>query len=269
MDESFYEEEDMTNWESWCPDPSDADPDRHSQARRTSDIISMLVNIYGSKELFINEYRAILSNRLLSHFSYETEKEIRNLELLKLRFGEAPLHQCEVMLKDISDSKRINTLLHASPKSSETGGGGSSGGGGEVANEEEDIEDENVENREQQQQQRASSPVAERWRRGRKAKDPLAPSSLSPLTSLLNRQPFQVNAIILSAQFWPQLKEETLELPSEIRVALEAYTRAFEAMKGNRTLVRKRKQGQSLVTPPKNHPLILQGVEAALGVCQY
>ena len=25
--------------------------------RRSSDIISMLVNIYGSKELFVNEYR--------------------------------------------------------------------------------------------------------------------------------------------------------------------------------------------------------------------
>ncbi|CAB4060002.1 APC2 [Lepeophtheirus salmonis] len=32
---------------------------------------------------------------------------------LKLRFGESPLHQCEVMLKDIRDSKRINFLLHS------------------------------------------------------------------------------------------------------------------------------------------------------------
>ena len=40
--------------------------------RRSSDIISMLVNIYGSKELFVNEYRSLLSNRLLSAFSYET-----------------------------------------------------------------------------------------------------------------------------------------------------------------------------------------------------
>ena len=87
--------------------------------RRSSDIISMLVNIYGSKELFVNEYRSLLSNRLLSQFSYETEKEIRNLELLKLRFGEASLHQCEVMLKDVGDSRRINTALH---NSGENGG---------------------------------------------------------------------------------------------------------------------------------------------------
>jgi anaphase-promoting complex subunit 2 len=56
-----------------------------SKSRRTSDIISMLVNVYGSKELFVNEYRTLLADRLLSQFTYNTEKEIRYLELLKLR----------------------------------------------------------------------------------------------------------------------------------------------------------------------------------------
>ena len=85
-------------WDTWMPDPVDADPTKLSHPRkRASDIISMLVNIYGSKELFVNEYRTLLSNRILSQ--YDPEREIRNLELLKLRFGEAPLHQCEVMLK--------------------------------------------------------------------------------------------------------------------------------------------------------------------------
>ena len=37
--------------------------------------------------------------------------QIRNLELLKLRFGENNLHFCEVMIKDIADSKRINTHI--------------------------------------------------------------------------------------------------------------------------------------------------------------
>ena len=53
---------------------------------RSADIISMLVNIYGSKELFVNEYRSLLSNRLLAQRSYDTDKEIRYLELLKLRY---------------------------------------------------------------------------------------------------------------------------------------------------------------------------------------
>ena len=34
---------------------------------------------------------------------------MRNLELLKLRFGESNLHFCEVMIKDMVDSRRINT----------------------------------------------------------------------------------------------------------------------------------------------------------------
>merc|ERR1719300_629644 len=75
LDHSFQspdEYECLDDWESWQPDPVDA-PSK-SNSRRTSDIISMLVNIYGSKELFVEEYRSLLSNRLLAHCSYETEK---------------------------------------------------------------------------------------------------------------------------------------------------------------------------------------------------
>jgi len=80
--------------------------------RRSSDIISMLINIYGSKELFVNEYRTILADRILTQLNYDTEKEIRYLELLKVKFGEAQLHFCEVMLKDVADSRRINAHIH-------------------------------------------------------------------------------------------------------------------------------------------------------------
>lgn len=79
-----------------------------SKSQRASDIISMLVNIYGSKELFVNEYRTLLADRILTQFNYETGREIRYLELLKLMFGDAQLHYCEVMLKDVADSRRIN-----------------------------------------------------------------------------------------------------------------------------------------------------------------
>ncbi|KAJ4430988.1 hypothetical protein ANN_19581, partial [Periplaneta americana] len=170
LDECTPSDEDMTNWETWNPDPVDADPSKTSKSRRTSDIISMLVNVYGSKELFVNEYRTLLADRLLSQFSYNTEKEIRYLELLKLRFGESQLHYCEVMLKDVYDSKRINTHLHSDPNFN------------------------------------------------------------------LDRQQFPSTAMILSAQFWPPFKEETLELPSFVKEHLQIYTKAFETLKGNRTL---------------------------------
>lgn len=158
------------SWDKWNPDPVDADPTVDSSDRKANDIISMLVNVYGSKELFVNEYRTLLADRLLAQTALNTEKEIRYLELLKLRFGESQLHFCEVMLKDISDSKRINALIH---------------------------QDKEIET--------------------------------------LNKK-FTSNAMILSAQFWPPFKDESLELPEEIKHHLEAYTKSFEALKGNRTL---------------------------------
>ena len=76
----------LEDWQNWQPDPVDAPAGGGHHGRRSADIISMLVNIYGSKELFVNEYRSLLSNRLLSNRSYDTDKEIRYLELLKLRY---------------------------------------------------------------------------------------------------------------------------------------------------------------------------------------
>ena len=40
----------------WEPDPIDADPTKTSRSRTSGDILSMLVQIYGSKELFVKEY---------------------------------------------------------------------------------------------------------------------------------------------------------------------------------------------------------------------
>lgn len=82
-----------------------------SQSGGTGDILSMLVGIYGSKELFVNEYRGMLADKLLANLDFDTDKEVHNLELLKLRFGELSMRQCEIMIKDIDDSKRINSNI--------------------------------------------------------------------------------------------------------------------------------------------------------------
>ncbi|XP_026677149.1 uncharacterized protein LOC113466171 [Diaphorina citri] len=47
-----------------------------------------------------------------------------------------------------------------------------------------------------------------------------------------NNQQFPVTAMILSAQFWPTFKDETLELPNVIKEHFAVYTKAFEAFKG-------------------------------------
>jgi anaphase-promoting complex subunit 2 len=131
----------------------------------------MLVNVYGSQDLFVNEYRTLLADRLLSQLNYHTEREIRHLELLKRRFGENQLHYCEVMLKDVYDSKRIDGNIHSD-------------------------------------------------------------SSYN-----LQRELFPTSALILSAQFWPPFKEDwKLKLPNVVQNQLNKYVKAFEALKGNRTL---------------------------------
>lgn len=49
--------------------------------------------------------------------------QVRNLELLKLRFGENNLHFCEVMIKDIADSRRVNAHVIAQLTKSKDNGG--------------------------------------------------------------------------------------------------------------------------------------------------
>ena len=99
----------------WVPPPS-LSKQRHSflgTGSKGGDILSMLVSIYGSKELFVNEYRLMLADKLLANMNYNTDKELHTLELLKLRFGEMSMRQCEVMIKDVDNSKRTITSIHS------------------------------------------------------------------------------------------------------------------------------------------------------------
>ena len=75
------------------------------------DTVGFLIGIYGSKDLFVGEYRVMLAEKLLAKEDYDIEREVRTIELLKLRFGESALHNCEVMLKDFGDSKRIDSYI--------------------------------------------------------------------------------------------------------------------------------------------------------------
>ncbi|KAF5336227.1 hypothetical protein D9758_014343 [Tetrapyrgos nigripes] len=94
---------------NWEPEPVDAGPD--FRTNKPSDVISTLVSIYDSRDLFVKELQVLLAQRLLAITDDSTEKvekERRNIEILKIRFGEAALQVCEVMLKDMTDSKRID-----------------------------------------------------------------------------------------------------------------------------------------------------------------
>mmetsp|Transcript_17798 Transcript_17798/g.55550 ORF Transcript_17798/g.55550 Transcript_17798/m.55550 type:complete len:671 (-) Transcript_17798:909-2921(-) len=92
--------------DDWIPQSSKS---RYATAHAMGDVLFMLISIYGTKELFVNEYRCMLAEKLLLKASlHSTTQEHKNLELLKLRFGEAALHHCEIMLRDVEDSKDFN-----------------------------------------------------------------------------------------------------------------------------------------------------------------
>jgi anaphase-promoting complex subunit 2 len=59
-----------------------------SAKRKKTDIISTLVNIYGSQDAFLKVYKSMLEERLLSESKFSYEMELKNLELMKIRFGD-------------------------------------------------------------------------------------------------------------------------------------------------------------------------------------
>ncbi|KAL1709147.1 hypothetical protein EV121DRAFT_253251, partial [Schizophyllum commune] len=99
---------------AWEPEPIDAGPE--FRTNKPSDVISTLVSIYDSKDLFVKELQVLLAQRLLAINNDDNErldKERRNIEILKIRFGEAPLQVCEVMMKDMSDSRRTDSHVQS------------------------------------------------------------------------------------------------------------------------------------------------------------
>ncbi|CAN7016628.1 unnamed protein product [Brassica oleracea var. botrytis] len=120
FDDDFHTDDKQAwiNASRWEPDPVEADLLRSSLSERKVDILGMLVDIIGSKEQLVNEYRVMLAEKLLNKTDYDIDTEIRTVELLKIHFGEASMQRCEIMLNDLIDSKRVNTNVK---KTSQTG----------------------------------------------------------------------------------------------------------------------------------------------------
>ncbi|PWY83663.1 hypothetical protein BO94DRAFT_468876 [Aspergillus sclerotioniger CBS 115572] len=93
---------------NWVPDPVDAAPDYRKS--KTSDVIGSLISLFESKEMFVKEMQNMLGDRLIQKRA-EFDQEMSVLELLKVRFGDNALQACEVMLRDIFDSRRVDAVI--------------------------------------------------------------------------------------------------------------------------------------------------------------
>lgn len=71
LDNDYVPDWDDPNWE---PEPIDAGPNFKSDGRK--DLISTLVSIYDSKEVFVEELQVMLAQRLMSLKDYNLEKEV-------------------------------------------------------------------------------------------------------------------------------------------------------------------------------------------------
>ncbi|KAJ3615443.1 hypothetical protein Zmor_016414, partial [Zophobas morio] len=102
----------MTGILSALPQAEDeSDSDWEPEPRVSYEKNSYEATIYGSKERFAADYHAVLAETLLLSENCDLDKELRNLELLKARFGEDLFLKCTVMLEDVAESRRLNAIL--------------------------------------------------------------------------------------------------------------------------------------------------------------
>jgi anaphase-promoting complex subunit 2 len=110
-----HDEESSTNdadldWDNmeWMPDPIDAAPD-YMKSKNT-DVIGSLISLFDSKDVFVKELQTALADRLLKKKA-DYDQEVSVLEHLKLRFGSSSLQACEVMLRDVLDSRKVDNVI--------------------------------------------------------------------------------------------------------------------------------------------------------------
>ncbi|KAJ2158963.1 Anaphase-promoting complex subunit 2 [Coemansia sp. RSA 552] len=107
LEEGVVFDEDC-NTRDWVPLPVEAKAVYRTAQRRDADVLGLLVSIYDTQDVFVHEFERHLAQSLLAQADFDTAREIRQVEMMKLRFGAAAMERCEVMLKDLADSRRIS-----------------------------------------------------------------------------------------------------------------------------------------------------------------
>ena len=102
--------DDELDWDNmeWMPDPIDTAPD-YMKAKNT-DVVGNLTSLFDSKDIFIKELQTTLADRLLKN-KPDFDLEISVIDHLKVRFGDSALQGCEVMLRDVLDSRKVDSII--------------------------------------------------------------------------------------------------------------------------------------------------------------
>lgn len=99
-----------SDWDdlTWVPDPIDAAPD--FKKTKDTDVVGSLISLFETSDAFVKELQTLIGARLLRK-NFNFDEEISVLELLKLRFGAEALQACEVMLRDVLESRRVDSTI--------------------------------------------------------------------------------------------------------------------------------------------------------------
>ncbi|RVX69690.1 hypothetical protein B0A52_06334 [Exophiala mesophila] len=182
---------------SWVPDPVDAAPD-YMKSKNT-DVIGSLITLFDTKDVFVKELQAMLAERLLKHKPDFTQ-EISVLEHLKIRFGDSTLQGCEVMLRDVLDSRKVDGIVR---------------------------KERGMQQAKPQQQPTTSThdPTTTTTHQ-----PPTSPSSPSSPTDI------GLHVKILSRLFWPSIADHAFKVPQIVAEQQQSYEIGFEALKQSRKL---------------------------------
>lgn len=191
---------------NWVPDPVDAGV--NYKRPKSEDVVGTLITTLGSQDVFIKEFQNIIAEYLLSTQT-DFAQEQKVLDLLKKRFGDSALQNCEVMIKDIYDSRKVDTHIRR------------------------------VELGQPPQPPRAfGTPIA-----------PLpyedSGRDLDVDEENLGQVPY--DARILSRLYWPNIVQETFVLPQGVEEQQKKYELGFERLKSARRLTWLNQLGQATV----------------------
>lgn len=202
MDDEDLDWDDM----NWMPDPVDAGI--NYRRPKSEDVIGTLINTLGAEDVFIKEFQNIIAENLLSTQT-DFSQEQKVLDLLKKRFGESALQNCEVMIKDIYDSRKVDTTI----RKAELG-------------------------LPRQAPRTFGTPITQ----------PTYMDSGKQLDVDEQRQgQVPYNARILSRLYWPNILQETFSLPEPIEQQKKKYEMGYERLKSARKLTWLHQLGQATV----------------------
>jgi anaphase-promoting complex subunit 2 len=234
------EEEDPSllaeNWHRWAPDPLDAGCVAEPvKAIRHGDMIGLLVNVYESKQLFVDEYQRLLARRLLGWSSNSTTAPTAAI---------ASSTGATASTSSATDTSTTDT----------TGAAAATTGNSDVTLLEHERRNlELLALRFGQSDLDACEVMLNDLNSSQRIDSRISSGEISDHTFNL----FEIKCLVVSCEFWPEnlgvlssdemakyrhVSGETmdrsshLKLPEPVLQAIETYTKAFETLRANRTL---------------------------------